>query len=648
MANVSHLFKNLYSIGLPVFKGIIKYRYVIALILFIILVACKVNGSSISMYGNQLITGSDQPGTLLGNPRPIRSDEWSVQTPYYIAQANSPTPYSLKNNNISLSGQNMIVSYGAPVWDVSTLAKPLNWGFLLLGPAYGLAWYWTMKVLLLLLLSFELCLIVTKRHVGISVLGALWIALSPAIQWWFMQHVGDITFYFEAVVVSFYYFFRHFKNLWYKLAYALLFSLSSVGFVLTVYPAIQVPFLYLGLLLCGLILSDQINKIHFKLTDYVIIVSSFILIAGLLLHVYLISRDAFTAILNTAYPGHRVSDGGEGQWFNMYQFLTNPFLPYKDISGTNNCEISTFYQFFPAAFAAIVLLFKKKWTNFKYGIVLLIFSLISLLYLNFKIPVFIAKLTLLSFVTYRVQLAFAFAALLLSVWLLAELSRGDHVKQTHALLLSIIIAASYIIAVHFPPLSGYVRFRYYFILICLFALLNFLLLTGKKRLFSLLMLTVILFSGATVNPVNIGTGNMFSNSLTSAVKKIKKQDPAARWIALGNSDMGSYLAAIGLKDLDGTNYYPDRKKWKLLDPSNRYVNIYNRYAHVNFSLTTAKQISFSLLAPDSIQVNITASDLKKLNVRYILSPAVIPRPTGFAVEQVCAQKTDGYYIYKVR
>lgn len=305
-----------------VFKTVIRFRYLIALVIFIVLVLAQVNGSSIGIW-NQIF---HTPSTVVaGKPRAIRSDEWRVQTPYFLSQQSSG--YSVVNPNVSTSGQNMILSYGSPVWDISTLAKPLNWGFLLFGPSYGLAWYWNMKILLLILLSYELCMILTKRNMLISAMGAFWIAFSPAVQWWFMQHVCDIVFYMEAMVVTFYYFFYFHERFRIKIGFALLFGLSCVGYVLTIYPGIQIPLGYLALLLMILILLDFRKKIPLKISDVLIAAGTAAFIIIMLVHVFLISKDAILATLNTSYPGKRISNGGEGFSFSFYAFLTNLFLP---------------------------------------------------------------------------------------------------------------------------------------------------------------------------------------------------------------------------------------------------------------------------------------------------------------------------------
>nr|WP_138990721.1 hypothetical protein [Clostridium arbusti] len=346
---------------------ILKYRYVIGLVIFIILVLFKIHGSSIGEWQNFVTTNVEKnyKTNLFGKSRPIRSDEWNVQTPYFLAQSMSNDKFPVINKNITPSGQNMIISYNAPVKDISILAKPFNWGFLLLGKDYGLSWYWCMKIILLFLLSFEVCMIITKQNKMVSILGAFWITLSPSVQWWFMQHVGDLVFYMEAIIVTFYYIIKNFNRIKLKIIFSLLFSLSCVGFALVVYPALQIPLAYLCIAFMILIVTDYKYKIKFKFTDTIILIATVMVILLMLLHVIIISKEDIKILLSTSYPGKRISTGGDLTFYFINLYLTNIFLPYKDITFLNNCEVSSFINFLPVVILILPVLIDKKSRKFK-------------------------------------------------------------------------------------------------------------------------------------------------------------------------------------------------------------------------------------------------------------------------------------------
>ena len=132
---------------------LIKWRYIVAVIVFAILVMFRVHGSSIAEY-NKLFADAPEYNSesiILGKSRAIRSDEWLVHTPYYMSQTYND--FEKDSDMMSLSGQDMIVSTDAPVKNLLVVAKPFTWGYMLLGNEYGLSWHWCSKLILLILMS---------------------------------------------------------------------------------------------------------------------------------------------------------------------------------------------------------------------------------------------------------------------------------------------------------------------------------------------------------------------------------------------------------------------------------------------------------------------------------------------------------------
>lgn len=636
-----------------IFNFIIKYRYLIALIVFIILVVLKVNGSSMGYWSNYV--GDSAKSTIVaGKYRPIRSDEWEVLTPNYLSQTKSNTAFSVINKNMAVSGQNMLLSLGAPVKDIYTLSKPLNWGYLLLGGEYGTSWYWNLKLLLILLLSFELCMIITKGNRLVSVLGAFWLAFSPAVQWWFAQHVGDILLYMEAIIVSFFYFVKYFNGkIWRKIVFAFLFALSCLGYVFPLYPPLQVPFGFLAIIIMAVVLISSWKKLKFRIWDIFIVVGTAAFILLVLLHVYLISKDAIFALSNTVYPGKRTLSGGGAQDFFAYSFLTNPFLPYTDTTIMNNCEVSSFINFLPAVILALPILIRKKTGNLRFGIALAAFSSFFLCYMYFTIPTFLAKITLLSYVTnMRAILAYALAGTLASIWALSEISKAKCINRYVSAIISIMIGISYVVCVKFTQLHGYVLFRYYFAFILVLVVLNYLLLRGRARSFAVIMFCVVMVSGATVNPVNIGVGAIYNNDLSKEIQSIDQKDPDAVWMSAIKNDptgaLGAFLYANGAKSLGGVNSIPDKKKWSAIDPTGKYNAVYDRSAHITFNIVT-QTTSFTLTFLDSFTVNINVGDIKKLNTKYIVSDKDLSKYNDATITftQDYPRTAQGYAIYTV-
>ena len=183
---------------------IIDHRLIISLLIFVLLVILKIHGSSIGTYNAHFGDESTYNYELFGKSRPIRSDEWCVQTPMYFSQYYNE--FSLISNKMSLAGQDMIIDYNSPVFDITLIGKAFTWGYLLFGNEYGLSWYWCSKLILGLLVCYELFYIILNEKV-VSCFGSFFIIFSPAIQWWYCPHMYDVFFLEYGIICSWLLFF---------------------------------------------------------------------------------------------------------------------------------------------------------------------------------------------------------------------------------------------------------------------------------------------------------------------------------------------------------------------------------------------------------------------------------------------------------
>ena len=116
---------------------------------------------------------------------------------------------------------------------------------------------------------------------------------------------------------------------------------------------------------------------------------------------------------------------------------------------------------------------------------------------------------------------------------------------------------------------------------------------------------------------------------------------------MGTSFEQNYLIASGAKCLNAVNFYPDYGKWKAIDPKLKNDEFYNRYIHMVVALTNDKT-SYQLSAPDSIVVNMNVNDLKKWNVKYLLSAVDISDQLKSGEFKFNIIKGDSKYsIYKL-
>ena len=640
---LSYFFTNTFK---KIGNFIIKYRYPIALIVFIICVLLKINMSSMGVY-NEILNdrGGNNNDNVWGISRPIRSDEYIVHTPYYFSQTYND--YNKISNFMSLSGQDMIVGYNAPVKDISLLAKPLTWGYLLLGNDYGLAWYWCLKLILFSLAAFELTMIITKKNKLVSCIGVLLIAFAPTMQWWFVPHICDVVLWSMWLLVLAYHFFTA-KNKIYRTLFTILTPLAGCIFVLALFPSMQIPLGLLDILLLVVFLIRDKDLITFKKKNIFNLIIM-ILIAGIILgYTLFTSLEAINTLYNTSYPGKRVSYGNSGTFSSIFTNLTTLFLPYKDINYLNNCEVSDFIHFAPIFLLIYPIIYKylkkKKSNDLIVGNALLVALIISLVFYLIGFPEFLAKITLFSYIN-RIWTTYGFIAVLFSLWCFYILFKHKDILSNKQKIGSLIIfVLAYILIIDKQWLS-YMPIYVYIIEILVFAFIVFTVYYNLKYLCAFTLFILILFSSLTINPIRRGSLALTNHELITEAKEIYEKDKGY-FLTIDSMQTQSLLLANGIKVLNAVNFYPDFDKWEDLDKNKKNYDKYNRYLHMIFRFTDDKT-NFKLNTNDSLFININPKDLSKLKVKYLL--------VAYDVSDILDENdisyellyNKNYYIYKL-
>lgn len=638
--------------NLSIIKYCVKYRYIIAFILFAFLVVAKLHGSSIA-YWDLIIkekVNENEKTLLLGKVRGIRSDEWLIQTPMFFLQTETADFFPLINKNIRSDGQNMVISAYAPVFDLTILGKPFNWGFILFGKEYGLSWYWYSKTILLFLLSYELSMLLTNKNTLISIVGAFWITYSPAVQWWF-NFVPDLLIFSQAIIVATWYYVNSDEK---KLKLFLIGVLTSsiIGYSLTFYPPIQVPLGYLTIIFLLFIIYSNRSKINLMKYDYVLFGLMFIVIGLTFYSFFYKSLEAIKLLSKTVYPGVRFSNGGNFDVNYLQLYLIDWLVPYKEINFIyredsfflNQSEVSIFLNFLPA----IIFVFFKVYNmdnEKKYFIAAIIgYLLFQISWLFVHYPDWFAKYTLFSYVTERrLQLTVSLTSLYLSIWVFSLIIKHKPMKWFESLFISLFILIIYSYSIKNTPMSDYLS-PFTGLTLLLFFLLNFSFMQGIKPLFISLLTIFVCVGGLTVNPVSRGVGSIYNKTVSQKILEIKKKSPEQKWMAVNTHYLGNLLVALGVKTFNSMHYYPDLKMWKLLDTENRYEQIYNRNANVEVQFTEEKT-HFKLPYPNNFILYLNKVDLKKTGVKYLLSNG--PIKDNLFLKEIDRVYKDNIYIYEV-
>ncbi len=632
---------------------VFDHRYLIGLVAFVIMVIFKLNFSSIGWWSN--VIPSDNNTTVVGIQRSIRSDEWLVQTPFFLAQSMNNKFYPRTNDNVRYDGQNMLMVYPAPVFDITLISKPMNWGFFIFGRDRGLSWYFAMTTILLLLFSIEFISILTNKDKLLSLSGGIMIAISPAIMWWYSSNAIIYLSAF-AIMIIFHYYMKNLESSIYKKIWLAICMVSAVtGFVLCFYPALQVPILYIVLAFCLVEYIENFKKI--KLKDYIIIFVVVIFICIILGYYFYVSFDEIKTMLSTTYPGKRCDLGGSyniGRIINYSFGLFTPFYDSFDYSLGNECEVASFI--YPVIGLIIVIIgllkgnIKEKIKDNKFIALLVVIYIFEFIYIFLGFNTLIAKISFLSMSTpSRTMLALGITGSILVVVILKKMSdkKIQLFSKKQALVISIIVCIIAVLLIKVTGYSNYFGKLKLLILLPFIGTMTYLFITFNKKGFAYLMAVTALICGATINPITYSTDAIYKTNTSEKIQEIVSSNKEAVW-AGEKSYEAQFAIANGARVLNGVNYYPNFKWLKLLDKSGKYDFIYNRYAHIYINLCDVTE--FKLLTQDSYEVSLTPENFKQLGIDYYITDVNLDSTIlkKYNMALVFYDEKEGQRIYSVK
>lgn len=607
------------------FELIYKYRFVLSFLLLIMLVSFKISGSSMGCW--KLFLGDGESGIRLGEPRVWRSDEWGTLTPLcFRQQYNTLGPYNRYSQTLgSILTDNMLV-YGQPSWDILTLFRPFYWGYLFFGSDRGLSWFWCSRLIVLFLSWFELGMLITDGQKKLSVMLSVCVSFAPFLQWWFaINGLVEMLIYGACFVLgSNYLVSRAFNPR--KIAVAVGMAVCAVGYVLTFYPTWMVPVAWGFVPLFLWVVIWKFNRNVLRRVDVVPWLLIFVITAAGLTVLAVTSWDVIKAELNSVYPGNAPSSsGGTGLWWMMKYPIS---LVSRFSMNELIVENSSIICFAPAGFILALWVIIKEKKKDPLLILLLGINLFLAWYYCVGIPKWLAKMLLLSFVnSNRGPQVLGFLRLTLFVRAVALKEKAP--KRWLAALAAVISSAVPMrLALGFTKYEpGGLRYEYFdtaekiLVVWAILAVVFYLLYRARKSKYTMAVLgvcTVVLASSIWINPVAKGVPEITKSETMQQIRDLVKEDPQAIWLVVDMAYPATNIPAMAGADcLNTTQTYPQKTRWEMLDQEGEYEDIYNRYCHIRASLGSKTMLE--LVSTDYIEVTLSPEELKKLNIRYIVS-----------------------------
>lgn len=604
---------------------IYKYRFVLSFLLLIMLVSFKISGSSMGCW--KLFLGDGESGIRLGEPRVWRSDEWGTLTPLcFRQQYNTLGAYNRYSQTLgSILTDNMLV-YGQPSWDILTLFRPFYWGYLFFGSERGLSWFWCSRLIVLFLSWFELGMLITDGQKKLSVMLSICVSFAPFLQWWFaINGLVEMLIYGACFVLGSNYLVSHAFNPR-KIAVAVGMAVCAVGYVLTFYPTWMVPVAWGFVPLFLWVIIWKFNRKVLRRVDVMPWLLIFVITAAGLTILAVTSWDVITAELNSVYPGNAPSSsGGTGLWWMMKYPIS---LVSRFSMNELIVENSSIICFAPAGFILALWVIIKEKKKDPLLILLLGMNLFLAWYYCVGIPKWLAKILLLSFVnSNRGPQVLGFLRLTLFARAVALKEKAP--KRWLAALAAVISSAVPMrLALGFTKYEpGGLRYEYFdtaekiVVVWAILAVVFYLLYRARKSKYTMAVLgvcTVVLASSIWINPVAKGVPEITKSETMQQIRDLVKEDPQAIWLVVDMAYPATNIPAMAGADcLNTTQTYPQKTRWEMLDKEGEYEDIYNRYCHIRASLGSKTMLE--LVSTDYVEVILSPEDLKKLNIRYIVS-----------------------------
>lgn len=607
------------------FELIYEYRFVLSFLLLIMLVSFKISGSSMGCW--KLFLGDGESGIRLGEPRVWRSDEWGTLTPLcFRQQYNTLGSYNRYSQTLgSILTDNMLV-YGQPSWDILTLFRPFYWGYLFFGSDRGLSWFWCSRLIVLFLSWFELGMLITDGQKKLSVMLSICVSFAPFLQWWFaINGLVEMLIYGACFVLgSNYLVSRAFNPR--KIAVAVGMAVCAVGYVLTFYPTWMVPVAWGFVPLFLWVVIWKFDRKVLRRVDVVPWLLIFVITAAGLTVLAVTSWDVIKAELNSVYPGNAPSSsGGTGLWWMMKYPIS---LVSRFSMNELIVENSSIICFAPAGFILALWVIIKEKKKDPLLILLLGMNLFLAWYYCVGIPKWLAKMLLLSFVnSNRGPQVLGFLRLTLFVRAVALKEKAP--KRWLAALAAVISSAVPMrLALGFTKYEpGGLRYEYFdtaekiLVVWAILAVVFYLLYRARKSKYTMAVLgvcTVVLASSIWINPVAKGVPEITKSETMQQIRDLVKEDPQAIWLVVDMAYPATNIPAMAGADcLNTTQTYPQKTRWETLDQEGEYEDIYNRYCHIRASLGSKTMLE--LVSTDYVEVTLSPEELKKLNIRYIVS-----------------------------
>ncbi|MBN6071051.1 hypothetical protein HYE53_08200 [Aggregatibacter actinomycetemcomitans] len=545
------------------------YFYIIAFFISILYIFFYLSPSS---YGIALNIFDVPNKPFIGEARPIRSDEWSIWTPYLQMTVNNNFErfYETPGYLIDLRGFNQL-----PLLDWMVIFKPLTWGFFLFSPARAFSIY---HILVTLFFVFGWKSLIEKTILkGIeygnvyAMLFSLILYFTGFVQYW-LTTLGPILaftpwLYISLISES-------------KYSAFLTFYIAVVWLVSHTYPPIIIQSVYLGIIF--ILIHEKNWNLKILILKYWI--KAIICILAVFV-VFFYFKDVIKVLSETIYPGKRLSLGGDSSW----QYWLSSFFPYLLINGyeqawgPNICEVGGVVTYLPL-FSLCFLDYKNSkeiFGNRIFFLLLSVFLFISL-WMVVSFPEWFVKITLLYMSP--AHRGVYLLGLSLNILSILFIIRGEIRFDLYRIsIFSFLIILGYLISGYISG-DSLIGKTYWELMLIPVLLVLFIFKKLNKLTLMLTMLFLSLAYTFNFNPLQ-STKPIFDIINSSKTEEFNAYKNKDGWVIKADYP-GAILSGIGVKSFTNVLIRPQLDFFRSIYPdmySDKFNYIFNRYSHIQVS-----------------------------------------------------------------
>jgi hypothetical protein len=629
----------------------------------VILVGLSINGSSTGVYWSYFGRGPD-PDLIAGMPRPIRSDEWMVQSGWVVSQVSQGFPIT---NTVFPGGTDATVMNDLPAWDWSNLFRPHTWGFLLLGLDHGMAVRWWLPAAALLVTIYWFVVTVLPRRPLLAATMALVAVLQPIVQWWWLPIVPLPVAFAFATATAALWATRSSKPVG-RILTALLAGYLAIAMAMSIYVPFMLPailaatFFVLGHLLNEWRSGTKPATIARRLAP----LAASAVAAGAVLGTWIATRrETVDALLSTVYPGQRLTPTGTGTDADLLSLASAPLQRSLQIDelvpwfGANASEASSALLvslfLLPALGATAVTQWRRErrldWLVLSLGAV----QLVVLAFLF--VPGWDGLAHLVGMdraVPHRTRLIFVILAVMTVTILIARLDhRGARVGWIPTVASGSLALASCVwVWARLDDLGSPAVPSTWSVIACVALVVSVVAFARRAVLIGgVAILGASVAIGSGVNPLYHGVFDLREQTKAGrTVMRIAAEEPDAAWVGIGSFVSMSTLVESGVRAYSGVQTYPTDVMWQQIDPDGSNAENWNRLAHVSWTSGTGDPNPRQPPTGQADVIEVTfdpCGDFAQAYVNYVLvDGAPLPPPCTEIVRRI-KQNDARQWIYRI-